>query len=594
MSEDQEISVSPVRIRTVTVQGAEIGLPARGVTAIVGGNNSGKTTLIDQIYHWLGARSEVGFQPSQFRILDRLELEQPVDKAGFAEWLHKNVTFKKSTVYNSTQGYVRGGMQPMAELDVLGLWDTVVARGHLGELVPIFVHKSSGGSGPGFNAPRRSRPGEVPQHVVHYLQDDPDLFDRIDNLYFELFGGRLTLDKLTETITLRVGSPPESLGELTYNSAAEDETSAFEELERMPLVADQGSGVQSILNSLISVATSAYPIILLDEPEAYLHPPQAVKLGRILGELTRSANVQVILATHDRNVLVGLLQSEAELTVIRLARNGDATTAHSLPPEAIKSVWSDPVLRYSNVLDGLFHSLVVMAENERDCTFYAAALDSAHAECTLTLLPSEVLFIPTGGKDGQAPVAVTLVSLKVPIVACTDIDILREKAKVKKLVSALGASWAAFESEYEACTRDLNTSAEPATVTSVAEAIQGLLEKLTSQHPRDRWNSKMRDQVLAAIRVTSSKWEHVKEFGIRAFPSGLGARPMNLLDQLDAIGLVIVREGELESFGRGFNNMATKQNWLRSALANEVHQSEAAKSHVRRFISAYDKLRKSP
>jgi len=40
--------------------------------------------------------------------------------------------------------------------------------------------------------------------------------------------------------------------------------------------------------------------------------------------------------------------------VVRLTRTGDATRAAHLDAEQVAELWTDPVLRYSNVLDGLF------------------------------------------------------------------------------------------------------------------------------------------------------------------------------------------------------------------------------------------------
>ena len=64
--------------------------------------------------------------------------------------------------------------------------------------------------------------------------------------------------------------------------------------------------------------------VSIDEPEAFLHPPQAEMIGNAICEL-KSDNSQVFVATHDSNVLKGFLSSAhaQNVTVVRVERDGD-------------------------------------------------------------------------------------------------------------------------------------------------------------------------------------------------------------------------------------------------------------------------------
>lgn len=141
--------------------------------------------------------------------------------------------------------------------------------------------------------------------------------------------------------------------------------------------------------------------MIVDEPEAFLHPPQATALGRSLGEIVIENSQQLILATHDRNLLAGLLESEVPLSVVRVDRN-QSPLAKQLTADRLKEVWKQPALRYSNVLDGLFHRLVVLVEADADGRFYSAALDILFLEGKTTVPSSDVLFVPCGGISGMA------------------------------------------------------------------------------------------------------------------------------------------------------------------------------------------------
>jgi hypothetical protein len=345
--------------------------------------------------------------------------------------------------------------------------------------------------------------------------------------------------------------------------------------------------MKSLLGLLLPIITAAYPIIIVDEPEAFLHPPQAAKLGTILGSLARDNNVQVILATHDRNILIGLIGSTAPLSVVRLDRQSSVTRAYRLEPEKISEIWSDPVLRYSHVLDGLFHKLVILAENERDCTFYAAALDAAHEISPLPVPPSEILFVPTGGKDGMAPVALALAKLKVPVVACPDLDMLDDKVKIRRLVEALDGEWDPFDKVYDQCTVYFRQPRQNAVAATVLESVTTLLERTIRDNPSRKWDDELREEVRTLTRSGENPWDELKKHGMGAFPAHLGGAPNRLLSEFESRGIVLVRVGTLESFARGYDGMPRKGlGWLRAALQAGVHRSAGAIEHARRLVSA--------
>ena len=62
----------------------------------------------------------------------------------------------------------------------------------------------------------------------------------------------------------------------------------------------------------------------------------------------------------------------------------------------IQKLWSDPILRFSNVLDGLSHESVIVCEGDADCRFFAAILEAIHGS---EHPQPDVHFSLTGGKD---------------------------------------------------------------------------------------------------------------------------------------------------------------------------------------------------
>ena len=101
-------------------------------------------------------------------------------------------------------------------------------------------------------------------------------------------------------------------------------------IAQLPRLSEQGDGVKSALGLVIPLIATEYHVNLIDEPEAFLHPPQARIIGGEIATLAKESNSQVLLATHDKNVVVGLIESEAPVTILHLTRSGDETTAQLL------------------------------------------------------------------------------------------------------------------------------------------------------------------------------------------------------------------------------------------------------------------------
>lgn len=74
----------------------------------------------------------------------------------------------------------------------------------------------------------------------------------------------------------------------------------------MPLLRDQGDGVKNFVGLILNIVAAPFFYLLIDEPDLYLHPPQADLIGRLIGSLKRP-ETQVFLATHSADLLKGLI-----------------------------------------------------------------------------------------------------------------------------------------------------------------------------------------------------------------------------------------------------------------------------------------------
>jgi hypothetical protein len=288
-----------------------------------------------------------------------------------------------------------------------------------------------------------------------------------------------------------------------------------------------------------------HKITLIDEPEAFLHPPQATRLGRVLAERT-TVGQQVFIATHSSDIVRGALEADANITIVRITRDGEVNHAAVLPADDVRELWNDPLLRYSNVLDGLFHDAVVLCEGDGDCRYYASVLDAINdsEEYKMTGRPPQILFTHCGGKARMHSVIKALRAASVPVIAVPDFDVLRDSSDVKRIVEALGGDFSSVEGWLTSVATAIEKNEKPVPKLALRVAINEALDQVPE---RDVGRKQM--EGLRRVLKAESGWDKVKDAGQKAVPGGDPSRDCKeLLAALTAIGMHIVPVGRLERF----------------------------------------------
>lgn len=117
-----------------------------------------------------------------------------------------------------------------------------------------------------------------------------------------------------------------------------------------------------------------HSLFLIDEPETFLHPPQARALGKSIVELSQSK--QCFISTHSIDFIRGVLEEDASrVKIIKIDRVANDNESNLVDNDSIVEIANDKNLKYTNILDGLFYSQLVLCENESDCKFYSAILE---------------------------------------------------------------------------------------------------------------------------------------------------------------------------------------------------------------------------
>ena len=314
-----------------------------------------------------------------------------------------------------------------------------------------------------------------------------------------------------------------------------------------PLLDKQGDGMKSYAGILFEAIVADLSMTLIDEPEAFLHPPQMRRLGETLAS---EVNGQLIVATHSSDIMRGFLEgTKGNVRVLRIRREEEVNFVSEAAPNVIQQLWSQPELRYSNALEGVFHEETIICEDDSDCRLFNAIADHLAANDSRTW--KDTAYVPTGGKHGVRKIAEVLRRIGVPVKAVFDIDFLNEKLLVEETVSAFGGSWDDFKDLWDRVDKAVKSGLKPKSVDDIKQDLKSVIEDWKEGRPPVR-------DVLEAMKQNSA-WNIVKRFGVDAIPSGNAQNDYDLLrKKLEAIGIYLVPVGEVENFCRSLGSHGPK------------------------------------
>ena len=94
------------------------------------------------------------------------------------------------------------------------------------------------------------------------------------------------------------------------------------EVRKRPDISTEGDGLKAAAGLFLNILAIPKSIYLIDEPDVYLHPPQAYATAREMVNISNGK--QLFMATHNAHFLRGLLDSNSERVVlVRLDRSTD-------------------------------------------------------------------------------------------------------------------------------------------------------------------------------------------------------------------------------------------------------------------------------
>lgn len=554
-----------VRLDHITLTSGVAITPSDGVTLIVGPNNVGKSAILRGVEQDLAHEPNHPVTPGPVaQVSVSLDAESFLSEREGRYRLVAPGNYQYGSFHQPT--YLFEGAQNIPVSEMAG---RLSRTNRFGSLANVFLRvmgpEGRGGSLGGQNVPDLMNPGQA-LNAMQKLWGDRELEAKISEYMRKAFGYPVTVNRNAGiNVYLHMGSvdtPAPSLGE---------KSPYLEEVMKLPQVVEQGSGIQAFMGTLLELAANRYDIVLLDEPETFLHPPQAKLLGEVVAEMSRDGGPQIIVATHSDDFVQGVLNASRDQSDVVIARITRPTSSSNhvaqITRDVVKELYSDPLLRFSNIMDGIFYKGVVLCEAESDCTYYSAVLGNAEEKSGLA--SSDLLFTQCGGKDRFTKAHAALAAAGVPTAIVADVDVLSNEQKFKDLFTSLGGDFTVLQASYNVLVSSIrNLKVEPV----VAEAKMKIEQILTGASGKNL-SKDLSDQINAAVRHESG-WKLVKRNGKGGVDKG---DPTAAFEAIVAAcaerGLFIVEVGELERFHPTISG--NKQEWLRKVLEDEEYRNSA-------------------
>lgn len=567
-------------IRSLKLKSGAHFRPGR-INLLVGANNCGKTQLLKDMLSYISGEKKENL------ILDKLDVPYPdtweeIESVYNMHIIDSNGTQQLKHISPTLDAAPSGPSGPSLGEDVKN-WlinDRRLFRAVTGEEFVTYL-----------NTDNRLKMA-MSQPVQQNLQERGPK-NVLETLYVS---GSTSVEKVRSCIKKIFGKDiflsPYNLGSLEYRIGSDfsvvsaNPQEAFKQLLSYPLLDSQGDGMRSVLGIISAIVSVKKPIILIDEPEAFLHPPQALQLGEIISELV-DASQQAFIATHSVDFLRGLLSSTKDAVITHLKRTDDITEAKVLDSATLNQIITDPLLSSSRVLEGMFYKGVVATEADADSVFYQRLFQKVGAA-------DEIHFVNAHNKQTLKKIIEPYKKLGIKFAMIADADVIRDKREFTDMLQVTNDEQIKNQilREREAIINYFQSQDKYKVLCDLQEKTKKLVEQSMipkTAHPDDIASALYEfRQKLRKFRDESDELSEFKKNGRSALPDTLQDNFDRLWTCCANIGLFIVNVGELESWmiDYGLERSSNKSKWISTALSKLFEIEYDRNKAIWKFVDA--------
>ena len=534
----------PFFIESLSFSGGQTVPLERGTTLLlVGPNNSGKSAALREVSSHLAYPSE---RPNEVVLRD-ISFSHVFSSSELLTWLVEyhvaestsagviRITMPQGGMWQASATSSLESMMPMAHRLLIRRLDTESRLTYANSVGPIDVYR------------------EVPRAPIHWLQRRESLGKEVSEVVRSAFGEELIINwGRGSSVGFHVGTEP-------ARSLEQDRVSQryLEELNRVPRLEELGDGIRSFVSSVLAAKVGAHPIVLIDEPEAFLYPTQAWRLGQFLAKEIGEQRRQAIIATHSPDVIRGVLQGSSSVAICRIERKENVNNACVLDTRALRELWSSPLLQSSQAISGLFHEGVAICEADSDCRVYGAIVSAI--DKTLSK-PADLYFVHGGGKGALASLAKAYTALSVKTAVIADLDLLRNADEFFAVYENLGGSRPGIDSSYRVTASALGAQGPILSLSQFLSKTRMVLETIENEKQLAVAHRRKIQELLDS----AGDWSDAKRYGTDKLQGSNNTAATALLEACARVGLFLVPKGELESWWRA--GPSDKREWVSAAL----------------------------
>jgi ABC-type polar amino acid transport system ATPase subunit len=403
------------------------------MTVFVGPNNSGKSVILREIAGKIrqdGARHQIlddielyrlsgddilRFAREQHPMFDEYSEDQEIGLVA-SNWLGGNDMHSTSirVRYLRADPGANHYVQPMSR--IVASARTIILDGHA-RLSLTDATQSGDLQG-------------APSSLLMALFKNNDARERIRTIIHDAFDLYFVIDP-TSMQRLRVRMSPRRPASVDEEKSLD--TLGIEFHGQASPIEEFSDGVKAYTGLVAAIFSGNFKIILIDETEAFLHPPLVRKLGKVLTQAAAERDANTFCSTHSSDFVMGCVQSGSPVNIVRLTYQRGAATARILSGIELQQLMRDPLLRSTGVLDALFHQGTIVCEADRDRAFYEEINERLLA---INEGVRDSLFINATNKQTIRRIIAPLRRMGIPAAGIIDLDILKEGDLTKLLQAA--------------------------------------------------------------------------------------------------------------------------------------------------------------